>query len=113
MSNKPITAGNAQTKCPTCGTPCTTTWSGLELVDYTGDETLATKHYHPLPAFEEMEYERLKEANEELLKALNVAKQLLVGYDMRYPKTRQLLAGYTNGEANTLIQSTFTKYNSK
>lgn len=32
-------------KCPTCGAPAKMTWSGLDLVAETGDETLAQKHY--------------------------------------------------------------------
>lgn len=32
--------------CPTCGSECTTSWSGLELVENTGNETLAQMHYH-------------------------------------------------------------------
>lgn len=34
-------------KCPTCGTQCDVTWQGLELVENTGDETLASKSYKP------------------------------------------------------------------
>lgn len=34
--------------CPECGSPCRIEWSGLELVENTGDETLATKHYRPV-----------------------------------------------------------------
>ena len=33
------------TKCPTCNAPSKMTWSGLDLVAETGDETLASKHY--------------------------------------------------------------------
>lgn len=36
---------NAIEKCPTCGGDCTMSWSGLDLVSNTGDETLAQKHY--------------------------------------------------------------------
>lgn len=32
-------------ECPTCGAPSTMSWSGLELVENSGDETLAAKHY--------------------------------------------------------------------
>lgn len=32
--------------CPTCSAPCKISWSGLELVANTGDESLASKHYH-------------------------------------------------------------------
>ena len=32
-------------KCPTCGAPAKMTWSGLDLVAESGDETLASKHY--------------------------------------------------------------------
>lgn len=35
-------------KCPTCGTECNIEWYGLELVENTGDETLASKSYTPL-----------------------------------------------------------------
>ena len=52
--------------CPTCGTLCQITWAGLELVENTGDETLATKCYNPLPSFEEIE--GLQEENRELKK---------------------------------------------
>lgn len=45
--------------CPTCGTECTTSWAGLDLVANTGDETLATKCYHP---FTPPEYSQLREA---------------------------------------------------
>jgi hypothetical protein len=38
-------------KCPTCGTDCHIEWSGLELVENTGDETLATKTYKPINGF--------------------------------------------------------------
>lgn len=51
--------------CPECGGPCTMTWSGLELVENTGDETLATKHYHSKAP--DM-YALLKEAKEALLR---------------------------------------------
>lgn len=34
--------------CPTCGTPCEIHWSGLEFVEASGDETLATKHHVPI-----------------------------------------------------------------
>lgn len=33
------------TKCPTCNAPAKMTWSGLDLVAESGDETLASKHY--------------------------------------------------------------------
>lgn len=33
------------TKCPTCNAPSKMTWSGLDLVTESGDETLASKHY--------------------------------------------------------------------
>jgi len=32
-------------KCPTCNAPVKISWSGLDLVEQTGDENLATKHY--------------------------------------------------------------------
>lgn len=32
-------------ECPTCGAASTMSWSGLELVENSGDETLASKHY--------------------------------------------------------------------
>ena len=32
-------------RCPTCNAPVTVSWAGLELVENTGDETLATKCY--------------------------------------------------------------------
>lgn len=32
-------------KCPTCNAPVKMTWGGLDLVEQSGDETLATKHY--------------------------------------------------------------------
>lgn len=32
-------------QCPTCGAPCKKQWHGLELVELTGDETLASKSY--------------------------------------------------------------------
>lgn len=31
--------------CPTCGAPAHITWSGLDLVAESGDETLAERHY--------------------------------------------------------------------
>lgn len=36
-------------KCPTCGAPAKMTWSGLDLVAESGDETLASKHYEYQP----------------------------------------------------------------
>ncbi len=33
--------------CPTCGTLCSVEWKGLDLVENTGDETLASKQYTP------------------------------------------------------------------
>jgi hypothetical protein len=33
--------------CPTCRTECLAQWYGLELVENTGDETLASKGYEP------------------------------------------------------------------
>lgn len=37
------------TKCPTCNAPAKMTWSGLDLVAESGDETLASKHYEYRP----------------------------------------------------------------
>lgn len=34
--------------CPTCGTPCKIELGGLDLVENSGDETLATKRYVPV-----------------------------------------------------------------
>jgi hypothetical protein len=34
--------------CPTCGTICNVQWHGLDLVENTGDETLASKSYTPV-----------------------------------------------------------------
>lgn len=62
-------------ECPTCGTLCNVTWSGLDLVENTGDETLASKCYTPDGGLEEMvaelraENERLKN---DLLDALDL-----------------------------------------
>lgn len=42
-----------KTKCPTCNAPAKMTWSGLELVANTGDETLAEKHYQYCPPYKE------------------------------------------------------------
>lgn len=36
-------------KCPTCNAPAKMTWSGLDLVAESGDETLASKHYEYQP----------------------------------------------------------------
>lgn len=41
QNNQP--AGKEQ--CPACGAPCTTSWIGLDLVENTGDETLAHRVY--------------------------------------------------------------------
>jgi len=39
-------------KCPTCGAPTEMKWSGLELVEQSGDETLASKFYKFLPGID-------------------------------------------------------------
>jgi hypothetical protein len=52
-------------KCPTCGTDCHIEWSGLELVENTGDETLATKTYKPINGFMK-QYSRIAELEEAL-----------------------------------------------
>lgn len=57
--------------CPTCGTLCNIEWSGLELVENTGDETLATKNYVPDGGVEELltsqssELSKLREERDE------------------------------------------------
>lgn len=66
---KPITDNKEvlQDKCPTCGGNVNVSWSGLELVQNTGDETLASKHYTTIPSFNEIEFERLEDKNQKLL----------------------------------------------
>ena len=56
--------------CPECGAPCTLSWSGLDLVENTGDETLATKHYE----FVYSDVDKLKEALKQAKEALDVEK---------------------------------------
>lgn len=65
------------TPCPTCGSPCTISWSGLDMVENSGDETLATKNYHPLPSYEEIEREQLEQQNRELKEKLRDVMQRL------------------------------------
>lgn len=36
---------NIKENCPTCGAPCDVTWLGLDFVETTGDETLASKEH--------------------------------------------------------------------
>ena len=61
--------------CPTCGTLCNITWSGLDLVENTGDETLATKNYVPDGGLQEM-YDELREDNQRLR-----AQSLAIGHE--------------------------------
>ncbi len=36
-------------ECPTCGRPVEWRWTGLDLVEHAGDETLASKEYRHVP----------------------------------------------------------------
>jgi hypothetical protein len=74
--------------CPNCGALCTISWSGLDLVENTGDETLATKNYHNVSndlekSLLNKELTRLREALRVKNQALVVAKKYVhEGYDM-------------------------------
>ena len=61
---------NHPVPCPTCGTLCNITWSGLDLVENTGDETLATKNYTPDGGLQEM-YDEVREENQRLREQLD------------------------------------------
>lgn len=70
-----MTTGSTKPEqCPTCGTLCNITWSGIDLVENSGDETLATKVYTPDGGAEELlasqssELSKLREENERLWK---------------------------------------------